>query len=161
MSHDLESLIKRIKVRIRADDPTAIDDAVKLTEQYPDEVETWYTLAYGHARNRNYAAAIATMTRVMQLVPQEPGVYFDRGRHALMAADYELAIADFSAGLVLSEQLNDGYHREGLHFLRAEALFQVGRKAEALADLRHVPDDAVSWTIQIRSKAELAALCAE
>ncbi|MBK9264665.1 MAG: hypothetical protein IPM54_33385 [Polyangiaceae bacterium] len=161
MDDGLKAVIMDIKERIRAEEPTALEAAVELTHRYPDEPDVWNALAYGYARNDNYVAAIAAMTRVMALARRKPSVFFNRGRYALMARDYDLAVADFTQGLVLCDELNDDYDREGLHFLRAEAYFQLGRKAEARADLQHVPDDSVSWTLQVRSKAELLELCAE
>jgi len=54
MSNDLKSLIRRIKVRLRAKDPTVMADAVKLTEQYPDEPDVWDTLAFVYSIEDHY-----------------------------------------------------------------------------------------------------------
>lgn len=161
MSNDVKFLLRRINVRIRNEDPTVIEDAVKLTEQYPEEWEVWRTLAYAYGRQNNYAAAIETMTRVIALAPREPEVFDMRGSYMLSAGDYEHAIADFNQGLVLCDELKSDYYRASFHFLRAEAFVQLGRKAEALADLAHVKEDYVFWTIQVRTKAELLSLCAD
>ncbi|MBK9264668.1 MAG: hypothetical protein IPM54_33400 [Polyangiaceae bacterium] len=161
MSDTLKSLINKIKVRLGAEDPAAFDDMAALAEQYPDEPDVWRALAYAYEVRDDYTAAIAAITREMDLRPERPALYFTRGGYLLMTADYEGAVADFTKGLVLGDQMEHEPYREVLHFLRAEAFFQLGRKAEARSDLEHVKDDCVFWTIQVRSKAELLALCAE
>jgi tetratricopeptide (TPR) repeat protein len=162
MSNDLKFLLRRINVRIRAEDPTVIEDAVKLTEQYPEESDAWAVLAFAYTiMEDNYPAAIETMTRVIALAPREPAAFDRRGSYLLRAGDYERAIADFSHGLVLCDEWKSDYYRESFHFQRAEAFVQLGRKAEALADLAHVKDDYVFLTIEVRTKAELLALCAD
>ena len=161
MANDLESLIRKIKVRIRAEDPTVIDDAVKLTEQYPKESDTWDVLAYAYAREDHYAEAIAALTRAIEINPRKIALVLKRGEHGLTIGDYHRAIADFSQALILSDEQNVDWCRRALHFLRAEALIQVGKKVEALADLAHLPEDYESYTTDLRTKAELLALCAD
>ncbi|MDI1447448.1 tetratricopeptide repeat protein [Polyangium sp. 6x1] len=153
--------IMNIIWRIRAKDPTAFADAVEFTEQHPEIWELWHTLAYAYEARGEYTAAIAALTRAIVLSPREPVSFMDRGGCALMAGHYERAMADFSLGLILCDELDWDDYREALHFLRAEAFVQLGKKAEALSDLAHVPHDYVFWTIQVRSKAELLALCGE
>lgn len=157
----LQSMIKDIEARIKAEDPTALDDASKLVEQYPDEPQAWHVFAYANSRRRNYSAAITAITREMALRPARPALHFTRGGYSLMVGDYASAIADFTEGLALGNHLEREPYREVLHFLRAEAFYQLGRKVEALADLEHVEDDCTFWTVQVRSKAELLVLCGE
>ncbi len=161
MSNALQTMIKDIDTRVEAKDPTALDDAVKLTEQYPEEWEVWNTLAYANKWKKDYSAAVNAMTCAMDLRPRRPALHFTRGGYSLMAGDYKGAIADFTEGLARGNHLEREPYREVLYFLRAEAFFQLGRKAEARADLEHVEEDCTFWTIQVRSKAELVALCAE
>jgi len=161
MNDSLKAQLRKIDERVNTEDPTVLDDTIKLTEQYPDEPEVWHSLGYVYESQENYPAALTTMSRVIELAPQEPAYYHHRGCCALMAGDYNLAIADFSQGLALCDEWKNDYYRQSLHFLRAEAHYQLGRKAEAQADLAHVDDDTVSWTIQVRSKAELVALCSK
>lgn len=161
MSNDLESLIRRIGVRIREDDPTVIEDAVKLAEQYPDEPRVWRTLANAYIHEDNYVAAIEAITQVIKLEPRKSVAFSDRGWYLLSQGDYERAIADFSDALVLAEQMGQESYYEGLYFMRAEAFVQVGKKSEALADLAYVREDYRFWTTELRTKADLLALCAD
>ena len=161
MSDTLKTRIRAIKDRIEANEASAFYDAVKLTEEYPDEPKVWGTLAFANEWKNDYAAAYIAITREMELRPGRPASYFTRGGYSLMAGDYNSAITDFTEGLALGKDLEREPYREVLHFLRAEAYYQLGRKAEAQADLDHVGDDCTFWTVQVRSKAELVALCAE
>jgi len=161
MNDVLAPYIRDINLRIRAKDPTGFEDAVDFTERHPEIWEVWHTLAYAHESRGDYAAAIAAVTRAMELNPREPLLFLERGAYALLMGDHERAVADFSQGLALCDELDQDYFSEALHFLRAEAFVQLGNKAEAVADLSHVPDDYVFWTIQARSKEELLTLCGE
>lgn len=161
MSDQLKSRIRGIKDRIEAKDPHEFEEAVELTRRYPDEAQVWNTLAYANEWKKDYVAAASAMSRAIELRPGRPGLYLARGGHFLMAGDYINAIADFTEGISLGNHLEQEPNREVLYFLRAEAYYQLGRKAEARADLEHVEDDCTFWTVQVRTKAELSALCAE
>lgn len=161
MRDTLESKIKNIKERLEAKDPTAFEDARQLAEIFPDEPKVWHTLAYAYEWKGDHKGAIIAITREMDIRPGRPALFFTRGGYKLMMGDYRSAIDDFGQGLVQCDELKNEAYREVLHFLRAEAFVQLGRKAEARADLDHVADDCVFWTIQVRSKAELLALCAD
>ena len=159
MSNQFKARLRSVERRIEAEDPTAFEEAVKLTEQYSEEAEAWNTLAYANKWNKDYPTAVTAMTRAIELRPGRPALYCTRGECSLMAGDYHSAIADFSEGLALGNHFEREPYREVLYFLRAEAYYQLGRKAEALADLEHVEDDCTYWTVQVRSKAELLVLC--
>lgn len=161
MSDDLKLLVKRINVRIRAEDPTVVEAAVKLTEQYPQEPDAWKTLAQAYLSDDHYPEAIAALTRAIELDPQRILLFFQRGENELSLENYQRAIADFSQALVLCDRQNADWCRRDLHFLRAEALVLSGKTSEALSDLACVPDDYVNWAAEVPSKAELLALCAD
>ena len=161
MSDDLERLLRRIKVRVRLDDPTATVELLRLTEQYPLEPSAWDALAYAYAQEKHFPEAIAAMTRVLELAPLRPDGYFTRGRYALEATHYENAIADLMKGLALCDELNIARDTQAILFRLAEANYQIGRKAEALTNLRCVKEGTIIWTVKGRSKDELLALCAD
>jgi tetratricopeptide (TPR) repeat protein len=161
MSEDVDRVIRNVRYRIRNRDPSGFADAVRLAEQYPEDPHVWDTLAYAHNERGEQAAAIAAMTRAIELNPKEPALFFERGEYALQTGDHERAVADFSQGLVLSDEFNWDYYREALHFLRAETFVYLGQKDEALADLSHVRDDYVYLGAKLRSKAALLVMCGE
>lgn len=121
----------------------------------------WDALAYAYAQENHFPEAIAAMTRVLGLAPSQPDGYFTRGRYALEATNYEDTIADLMKGLALCDELNIACDRQAILFRLAEANYQLGRKAEALTNLRCVKEGTIIWTIKGRSKDELLALCAD
>jgi tetratricopeptide (TPR) repeat protein len=159
MSEPLESLIDDIRNRVHANDPTAIERAVRLAEKYPDNPRVWSLLAYAHDGNNDLDGAVLAMNRMIEIAPSEPLVFDKRGRYELQRGNLEAALADFTTGIELSKQLQFEYYLEDLYFLRAEALVRLGRKAEALADLAHVRDDYDDWLPQRRTKADILADC--
>ena len=114
MSNALRTMSNDIDARVKAKDPTALDAAVKLTEQYPDEAKAWNTLAYAYESRNDYAGAIAAMTRAMDVRPGRPALHFTRGGYSLMTGDYKGAIADFTEGLALGNHLEREPYREVL-----------------------------------------------
>ncbi|HZF49279.1 MAG TPA: hypothetical protein VE093_11555, partial [Polyangiaceae bacterium] len=69
--------------------------------------------------------------------------------------------ADFNQAVALAKELQEEDGWEQLYFMRADVLAALGRKAEARADLAHVPDGYVGRTNRIRSKAEILEDCEE
>jgi tetratricopeptide (TPR) repeat protein len=161
MSDDVQSLIRRINVRRRDGDPTVAESAIQLAEQYPLEPRVWLLLAHIHEDADNDPATLEALTRVVEVAPKEPVGFYSRGSFFLKREEYDRAVADFTQGLVLCDELSNDYYRGSLHFHRAEALILAGKKAEALRDLAHLPDDYEGFTTDLRSKAELLALCAD
>ncbi|MRG90886.1 tetratricopeptide repeat protein [Polyangium spumosum] len=161
MSEDLDRIIRNIRYRIRKKDPSGFEDAVRLAEQYPEDADVWDTVSYAYDKRDDHAAAMAAMTRAIELDPKGLSLFYKRGEYALRTGDHESAVADFSRGLVLSDELNKNYLRDELHFRRAEAFIQLGKKAEALADLSQLRDDYVNFGPKIRTKADLLVMCGE
>jgi tetratricopeptide (TPR) repeat protein len=161
MSEMLDSLVKDIKKRLRAKDPTAVERAVQLAEQYPDEPEVWRVLAFAYELNDDMDRAVAAMTRMKEVSPPDPSIFFFRGHDEHNRGNLEAALADFTEGIALSEQLQDERYLSALYFMRADVLVTLGRKAEALADLEHVEDDHVAWTTKLQSKFALLTECGQ
>ncbi len=159
MTNLLDSQIKAIKRRIRADDATAAEDAERLGEKYPDEWTVWQLLSYVRSRNKDYTGSIAAMNRILELLPPSPGIYCNRGTSEFYRGNLLAALADFTQGIAKCDELGDDYYRSALYFLRADVLIQLGRKAEARADLKHVKDGHTSWTTTLRSKDEMLSEC--
>lgn len=161
MKELLDSLIKDIRKRIRAQDPTAVERAAQLAEQYPDEPEVWFELARARARNDDMEGAVAAMTRMKEVSPPNPSIFFFRGGYEHRRGDLEAALADFTDGIALAKQLQKEFYLSSLYFSRADVLVTLGRKAEALADLEHVEDDHVGGTTKLRNKFALLTECGQ
>ncbi len=159
MSELLDSLIKDIEKRLRDKDPTAVERAKQLAEQYPDEREVWDTLAFAHALNKDMDGAVEATTRMMAIAPPHPAWFDSRGKYELKRGNLQAALADFDKGIALSIELQDAWCLESLYFRRANVLYAFGRKAEALADLEHVEDAHVEWSTPFHTKFELVSAC--
>jgi cytochrome c-type biogenesis protein CcmH/NrfG len=86
MSELLDSLIDDIRKRARAKDPTAVERAAQLAEQYPDEPRGWRVLAFAHEMNDDMDGAVAAMTRMIEIAPPEPMLFFFGGMTSTIEA---------------------------------------------------------------------------
>ena len=130
MTELLDSLVADIRDRVRAKDPTAVERAAQLAEQYPDVPKVWRVLAFAHDINGDMDGAVLAMTRMMDVAPSEPMTFFNRGRYEYKRGNLEAALADFSEGIALSEQRQYAYYLESLYLFRADLLVGLGRKAK-------------------------------
>ncbi len=159
MDEQLDSLIGAIRKRVRADDPSAVEQAAKLSEDYPDEPAVWRLVAYARSRNNDFDGAVEATTRMMALTAPHPAWFDSRGRYELKRGNLQAALADFDKGIALSIELQDAWCLKSLYFLRANVLYAFGRKAEALADLEHVEDHHVEWSTPFVNKFALVSAC--
>jgi tetratricopeptide (TPR) repeat protein len=160
-SEELSKELGRAKRLARAGDgPAAIALADDVIRRSPGEIEGWLVRALVHELDDEYEAAIADMTRAIELNSVEPHLYYNRGRYLFQIDDDATAVGDFSRALSLCDFHKSDYYREELHFWRAETLLRLGRKKEALDDLSHVSDDFSSWTDSLRCKQDLVRECA-
>jgi len=161
MSELLNSRINDIEKLVRAKDPTAVERAAQLAEQYPDVPKVWRLLAFVHSMYHDRDGAVAAMTQMKEVSPPDPSIFFFRGNYEHRRGNLEAALADFTEGIELSNQLQDERYLSSLYFRRADVLVKLGRKAEALADLEHVEDDHTDWTTELRSKFALLTECGQ
>lgn len=159
MDEQLDSRIDAIDKLVRDRDPSAVERAAKLAEDYPDEPDVWQELAYACSMNKDMDGAIAARTRMMAITPPHPSHFFFRGQDELERGNLQAALADFDKGIALSIELQDAWCLKSLYFLRANVLYTFGRKAEALADLEHVEDDHVEWSTPFVNKFALVSAC--
>ena len=157
MNELLKSLLDDLYRRIFAKDPTALESAAQLTEQYPKDKDVWYLLAMAHGMKGDMDSAVLAINRLADFAPPEPAIFLVRGEYEEGRGNLQAALADYTAGIELSKQLQKNDDLESLYFWRAHVLVALGRNAEALADLEHVPDGFVQWTPEKRTKLDLLA----
>lgn len=142
MNEPLKSLFGDIYTRVMFDkDPAALENATQLAEQYPKEKDVWYLLALAHGMNGDMDSAVLAINQVAELAPPEPEMFLVRGEYEERRGNLQAALADYTAGIELSRQLQKDDDLDALYFWRAHVLVALDRKDEALADLEHVPDD--------------------
>jgi tetratricopeptide (TPR) repeat protein len=96
-------------------------------------------------------AAIRVWAATVKQFPGQPNPYFERAHWALRRRDFE----EVQKYLRLCLMRDRGYFRDTARFWRAEALLQLGRRKEALAELRDVPDDYEElWFLDYRSRSK-------
>lgn len=95
--------------------------------------------------------AIRIWSIMVRQFPGQPNPYFERAHWALRRRDFE----EVQKYLRLCLIRDRGYFRETAHFWRAEALLQLGRRKEALAELKDVRDDYEEhWFLDYRSRSK-------
>jgi tetratricopeptide (TPR) repeat protein len=156
---EIEKLIRDVERRAQSDDPAALAEATKLVAEHASEPSVWGLRAYIFGRAGNLSNAISDLTRAIDLSSPEPSHYFDRGRYKLKLGDNTGALADFSRGIEICDEFGDGYYRESLYFMRAEAHLKGGQRELALADLQKVREGFTLWTTELRSKEALLSEC--
>jgi tetratricopeptide (TPR) repeat protein len=155
----LESVIAKAKEASRAGDaPGAMNLALDLIRQFPNEKRVWAFRAHLLSLGKQYEAAISDLTSAISIAPNDPYLFFFRGDCQRRLGRISAAIPDFTEGLAVCDRENDAYYRETLLFFRAEALISTGRKEEAIDDLSRVQDDFQFWTDRLYTKADLLAL---
>ena len=133
--------------------------ANQLVKENPSEMKVWSLRGYLCARTGEYSLAINDITQAITIKAMEPFLFHSRGRYRLISGDSQGALDDFSRGLELCAHHADDYYLEDLHFWRAEALIRLDRMNDALVDLAQVSEDYRMWTTELRTKADLLAIC--
>lgn len=78
MSELLDSTIKDIKKRLRDKDPTAVERAAKLSEDYPDEPKVWRLLAFARSLNDDMDGGAIAIIRVVASTAPSKSLFRER-----------------------------------------------------------------------------------
>lgn len=110
-----------------------------LADEFPDTVEIYRDRAHHFWVMRQYEHAISDSSRVLELEPDDLLTLFWRGALWVHVDKPEKAVED------LSKVIDSDWHYtlDSAHFCRAVAYLQQQRFEDALADIRHAPDDAI------------------
>jgi len=107
MSEPLDSLLEEIEVRVYDEEATALERTEQLAEHYPEEPEVWRTLADVHATRGDWDSAVAAITRMIEVTPPHPRMYFIRGHYEHQRGNLQAALADFDHAVALAKELQD------------------------------------------------------
>lgn len=122
-----------------------------LRKQYPNIYAIPSKMANLLVKGGRLKEAIRVWSKTLKQFPGKPNPYFERAHWALRRRDFE----EVQKYMRLCLMRDHGYFRETAHFWRAEALFQLGRQNEALAELRDVRDDYEEhWFLDYRSRSK-------
>lgn len=122
-----------------------------LRKQYPDVYAIPSKITNLLVRSGRLKEAIRVWSKTVKQFRGQPNPYFERAHWALRRRDFE----EVQKYMRLCLMRDRGYFRDTAHFWRAEALFQLGRRTEALAELRDVPDNYEElWFLDYRSRSK-------
>jgi tetratricopeptide (TPR) repeat protein len=132
----------------------------ELLDRHPKSTRARGLQASIKHRLGDYAGAVSDADELIRLKPRQPLGYFERGRYLLTRGSPELAIADFTEVLRLSDLWQSEYYVEAGFFYRAEALIRCRRFGEARRDCARLSDGFTFWADGLRTKDQMLAECA-
>jgi tetratricopeptide (TPR) repeat protein len=133
--------------------------ADEILSEAPSVLRAWNLRAYIHELAENHAAARADISRAIALVPDEPHLFYTRGRMAYLMGDFEQSLEDFTEALRLGKLHQNDFYDQEVSFWRAAAYVALGNFDAARRDLSCVNDGFCTWTNGLLSKADLLAHC--
>ncbi|MBI4741500.1 MAG: hypothetical protein HY777_08155 [Betaproteobacteria bacterium] len=140
------------------------DEAVVLArsavEQEPSSAEAWGILAHALEIAGEFESAILAANHVLELAPDEPAHWFQRGWLHLLVDAAQDSLEDINKVLALSRSLGNDYYAEMAAFLAAESLRRLHRYKEALAQCANVREDFSVYVGMPLSKTSLVTTCA-
>lgn len=160
MRGEIQSELKEIEKLARAENS---DEALRrsdvLATSNPEEPGVWSTRGYVNSRQGDLPAAIADLSRCIDLRRNEPDDFFTRGRFLFKAGRYDEAVSDFTRVLELCDRYNSDYYRQAAYFFRADAYVRLGQCDKARADCHRVTDKGPMWTDRLRTIDEILDEC--
>lgn len=116
-----------------------------LCERYADNAACWREASYLASHESNHHKAISLITKAIELLPDEPALYFKRTRDNLLAGNYMQAIKDANNVLDLSTELKSIYYVDMALFYKAEALYRYGDYKQAYESALQLPAGIGYW----------------
>lgn len=138
----------------------AVTLALSFVEQNPESAESWGILAHTYEITGDIESAIQAVSHAVELAPNEPAHWFQRGwLHLLVDASRD-ALGDMKKVLDISQPLSNDYYTETAAFLAAESLRRLHRYNEALEQCATVREDFSVYVGMPLSKTCLVNACA-
>ncbi|MBQ8047623.1 MAG: tetratricopeptide repeat protein [Prevotella sp.] len=88
-----------------------------------------FNKAHGIESKLNAGKVQLDLTHAIEINPQNPYLYYNRGNHYFQTSDYNRAIDDYTKAIELDSRLAEAYYNRGLSHI------QAGHKLEGIADL--------------------------
>lgn len=159
-SRTLEMLISDAKLLVKPGDASAaLLRGDQIVRNYADDQRSWLFRGYLRERSGDLQGAIEDIGEAISLNPTTIHSFYTRGRCYFQLGRDVAAVADFTRAIELCDLQKDDYYADALFFERAETFLRLGRKADALADIRRVPDGLRWWTFELRSKEDVIMDC--
>ncbi len=153
----MEERLARIDALAESNDREgALEEATRLTSEYPADGRAFRARAYVLKLLRRWEEAILDLDKAISLQGNEPTLWFERAWAHLSIQRYEAAVRDWTEVLRLEESLGSEWYRDSARFLRAWAELYLGRYEDVLADVAGLAPD-FRWYVlgRVRTAAEL------
>jgi tetratricopeptide (TPR) repeat protein len=132
--------------------PTA--DTPTFSEQDAQNIESWRVAAFSATNEGDFATAETYWTKLLNLLPNEPALWSNRGNARVSQNKLTDAIDDYNRAIELAPTAPDPYLNRGT------ALEGLGEWDKAIADYNRVleldPTDAAAYNNRGNAKAGLA-----
>jgi tetratricopeptide (TPR) repeat protein len=151
--------MEAVRIGARPGTPEGIEGALRLAEEFPNEAEVWQVLSSAYWLNEDFASAAAVMQKAIDLEPQESLWFYYRAEAKSKLDDFAGAVENLTEAIHVCDPIERATLLQRLYFWRADMFLQLGRKAEARADLEHAPDVFALRTTRIRERDEMLAEC--
>lgn len=143
---DLEQQLEQVNhLRDKHDYEEAWNLTNRLCNQHPDNPQCWRAASYLASHQNDPNTAVATITKAISLLPDEPSLYFKRSRDHLESGSYLKALSDADRVVELSLEQNSTYYLDTALFYKAEALFRLGQLIEAKKLALRLPAGTGHW----------------
>ena len=124
-----------------------------LQKQATELIEDWRIKAFTATNTGDFATAESYWTKLMDLLPEEPALWSNRGNARVSQNKLQEAIADYNRAIELAPDAPDPYLNRGT------ALEGLGKWKEAIADYNQVlaldPNDPAAYNNRGNAKAGL------
>lgn len=143
-------LIRRAEIKLAMNDMNGcIADAEKVLRYTPEgkpAIHALYLIGKAQYSANMYAEAVNTYTRIIELDPNDPEAYFNRGTAKGMQEDHEGSIADYDHAIVLDPEFATAFGNRGV----AKVILED--KTNACTDLikaKQLGDDSIDQMLVI------------
>lgn len=138
-------------------------DALKclddLAASNASEHKVWAVRAHANAQQGDFQAAHSDWSRAISLHGDEPHYLYMRGIELFKVARYREAVEDFTRVIDLCSRYRSSYYLEPAYFFRADAFARLKEFERARSDCEQIASEVRIWTDQLRTKADILALC--
>lgn len=131
----------------------AVTTPESLSAESIEQISEWRNQAFLATNQGDFATAETYWTKLLDLLPQEPAIWSNRGNSRVSQNKLEAAIADFNRAIELATDAPDPYLNRGA------ALEGLGKWEDAIADYNHVlqldPQDPLAFNNRGNAEAGL------
>ncbi|MFB2923207.1 CHAT domain-containing protein [Aerosakkonema funiforme] len=140
----IEAMINHGSVEGQSTTDNNVEDADEDANADADEdAEFWFNQGLHELRSSDFAGAIASFDRVVEIKPDNYEAWYNRGEAQRYLGRYQEAVASFDRAMAIKPDRHETWYNRGL------ALFELGRLEDAIASFDRAieikPDQYEVW----------------